>query len=117
MFDEIGTDEEGSRAGDCLQISALLGFAASISPDIGEVGSARGTIDASVEAVERSFYGKQSDTVINGAPVTARHAERASDAPRLCAKDLIAELNLINRQIHRIMFQVDRAVTRLGTIG
>ena len=38
-------------------------------------------------------------------------------APRLKAKDLIAELNLINSQIHRIMSQVDRAVTRLGTAG
>ena len=38
-------------------------------------------------------------------------------APRLKAKDLIAELTLINSQIHRIMFQVDRAVTRLGTTG
>ena len=115
MFDDIGQDDEARNAGESLQISALLGFAGLISPDIGQDGSARGTVDASVEAGERSFYGKRSDALINGAPVSSGHL--ASDRPRPCAKDLIAELNMINRQIHRIMFQVDRAVTRLGTIG
>lgn len=117
MFDNIGQDDEARTAGESLQISALLGFAGLISPDIGQDGSARGTVDASVEAGERSFYGKRSDTLINGAPVSAGHPASAADRPKPCAKDLIAELNLINRQIHRIMFQVDRAVTRLGTIG
>ena len=115
MFNSIGQDDEARSAGESLQISALLGFAALLSPDAGE--ARRGTVDATVEAVERSFYGKRSDTLINGMPVSTDHEEPAMAAPRLRAKDLIAELNLINRQIHRIMFQVDRAVTRLGTTG
>ena len=114
MFNSIGQDDEARSAGESLQISALLGFAALLSPDAGE--ARRGTVDATVEAVERSFYGKRSDMLINGMPVSTEHEEPAV-APRLRAKDLIAELNLINRQIHRIMFQVDRAVTRLGTTG
>ena len=118
MFDNSSHDGEVRTAGESLQISALLGFAALISPDIGEVGVARGTVDTSVEAVERSFYGKRSDTVINGAPVVSPPDTAPGPvSPRLRAKDLIAELNMINRQIHRIMFQVDRAVTRLGTSG
>jgi len=114
MFNSIGQDDEARSAGESLQISALLGFAALLSPDAGE--ARRGTVDATVEAIERSFYGKRSDMLINGMPVSTEHEEPAV-APRLRAKDLIAELNLINRQIHRIMFQVDRAVTRLGTTG
>lgn len=114
MFNSIGQDDQARSAAESLQISALLGFAALLSPDAGE--ARRGTVDATVEAVERSFYGKRSDTLINGMPVSTEHEEPAV-APRLRAKDLIAELNLINRQIHRIMFQVDRAVTRLGTTG
>ena len=116
MFDNIGQDDAARKAGDSLQISALLGFAALISPDMGEVGAERGTVDANVEFVERSFYGKRSDTLINGMPLNTE-LEPPMVAPRLKAKDLIAELNLINSQIHRIMFQVDRAVTRLGTTG
>ena len=116
MFISIGQDDEARSASESLQISALLGFAALLSPDAAEPGARRGTIDATVEAVERSFYGKRSDMLINGMPVSTEHEEPAV-APRLRAKDLIAELNLINRQIHRIMFQVDRAVTRLGTTG
>jgi hypothetical protein len=117
MFDNIGQDDAARTAGESLQISALLGFAALISPDVGEDDGDRRTVDATVEAVERSFYGKRSDTLINGMPVGAESRAPAIAAPRLRAKDLIAELNLINRQIHRIMFQVDRAVTRLGTSG
>jgi hypothetical protein len=117
MFDNIGHDDDACTVGESLQISALLGFAAFLSPEIGEARAARGTIDASVEAVERTFYGKRSDMVVNGAPISARSTQSGSAPPKLRAKDLIAELNLINRQIHRIMFQVDRAVTRLGTSG
>ena len=115
MFNSIGQDDQARSAGESLQISALLGFAALLSQDAGE--ARRGTVDATVETVERSFYGKRSDMLINGMPVSTDHEEPAIVAPRLRAKDLIAELNLINRQIHRIMFQVDRAVTRLGTTG
>ena len=112
MFDNIGQDDAARSTGESLQISALLGLAALISPEV----AARGTIDANVEAVERSFYGNKSDTLINGMPVVGDQQLPIAE-PRLRAKDLIAELNLINSQIHRIMFQVDRAVTRLGTSG
>ena len=40
-----------------------------ISPDVNEVGAGRGTVDATVEFVERSFYGKRSDALINGMPL------------------------------------------------
>jgi hypothetical protein len=114
MFDNSGQDEEVRTSGDNLQVSALLGFAALFLPDVGEATAARGTVDTNVEAIERSYYGDRSDTLINGAPVAAQ-ANRTPPPPRLRAKDLIAELDLINGQIHRIMFQVDRAVARLGT--
>lgn len=117
MFDSIGQNDEVRSVGESLQITALLGFAALLSPDAADAGARRGTVDATVEAVERSFYGKRSDTLINGMPVSLEPEVPTMAAPRLRAKDLIAELNLINRQIHRIMFQVDRAVTRLGTTG
>lgn len=116
MFDKLSQNDEVRTPSESLQISALLGFAALLSPDLGEVGAARGTVDINIEAVERSFYGKRSETVINGAPVST-HLTSTLASPRLRAKDLIAELSVINRQIHRIMFQVDRAVTRLGTCG
>ena len=114
MFENSGQDEDVRTSGDTLQVSALLGFAALILPDVGEIGSTRGTVDTNVEAIERSYYGDGSDTLINGAPVTPE-ANQAPPPPRFRAKDLIAELDLINGQIHRIMFQVDRAVERLGT--
>ena len=112
MVDNSGQDDEVRTSGDNLQVSALIGFAALILPDVGEIGTTRGTVDTSVEAVERSYYGDRSSTLINGTPVSAQSNQ---PPPRLRAKDLIAELNMINRQIHRIMFQVDRAVARLGT--
>jgi hypothetical protein len=115
MLDSPDQDDGTRTPGESLQISALLGFAALISPDVGEIGSSRGTVDTSVEAVERSFYGEGSENLISGMPVGSTAS--GSAPARLRAKDLIAELNMINRQIHRIMFQVDRAVTRLGTSG
>ena len=114
MVDNPGQDDQVRTSGDTLQVSALLGFAALILPDVGELGPTRGTVDTNVEAVERSYYGDCSDTLINGAPVTVQ-PNQAPPPRRLRAKDLIAELDLINGQIHRIMFQVDRAVERLGT--
>jgi hypothetical protein len=113
MFDSPDQDNS-TQAGEPLQISALFGFAALISSDPGDA-SATGTIDTSIEAVERSFYGEGSENLITGVPVGVKALE--SPRARLRAKDLIAELNMINQQIHRIMFQVDRAVSRLGTSG
>lgn len=115
MFDSLDQHDGTRTAGESLQISALLGFAALISPDVGEIGTSRGTVDTSVEAVERSFYGEGSENLISGTPIGSTSG--GLPPPRLRAKDLIAELNMINQQIHRIMFQVDRAVTRLGTSG
>ena len=117
MFDSPDQDDEARAAGDSLQVSALLGFAALVSPDVGQIGPEQGTVDTSVEAVERTFYREGSETLISGAPVSTKRDTSAQPSPRLRAKDLIAELNTINRQIHRIMFQVERAVTRLGTSG
>src|SRR5689334_10891949 len=78
MFNSIGQDDEARSAGESLQISALLGFAALLVPDAGEAGARRGTVDATVEAVERSFYGKRSETLINGMPVSSEHEEPAT---------------------------------------
>jgi hypothetical protein len=55
--------------------------------------------------------------LIRGIPVAAK-APTVLTIPRQArAKDLIAELNAINTQIHQIMFQVERAVARLATSG
>jgi len=77
------------------------------------MSAARGTVNTNVDAIERPYYGDRSETLLSGAPV----GTAGSEPPRHRAKDLIAELKMINGQIHRIMFQVERAVTRLGIAG
>lgn len=73
-----------------------------------------GTIDASITAGDRHRYPATSESWICDAPLEAvQRIERPK--PQLRAKDLIAELDSINTQIHRIMFQVERAVAKLAT--
>jgi hypothetical protein len=49
--------------------------------------------------------------------VAAKAPAALPTRPQTRAKDLIAELNAINTQIHQIMFQVEKAVARLATSG
>jgi hypothetical protein len=76
-----------------------------------------GTIEASIETIERLFYGGPSEALVSGAPVAASEPAPEPVRSRLRAKDLIAELDSINGQIHKMMFQVERAVARLATSG
>lgn len=75
-----------------------------------------GTISAAIRAEDRHFYGGDTEMVTRGVPVRREEAPPAPPATSgLRAKDLIAELHSINTQIHRIMFQVERAVAKLAT--
>lgn len=78
----------------------------------------RGTIHAAVQAFEECSYDALSKEWVREEPLRLvapcepfPHAGESG----LRAKDLIAELNSINAQIHRMMFQVERAVSRLAT--
>jgi hypothetical protein len=78
----------------------------------------RGTIHAAVQAIEECSYDALSNEWVREEPLRlVAPCERFADAREsgLRAKDLIAELNSINAQIHRMMFQVERAVSRLAT--
>ena len=102
-----------------VQVSALLGYAALISSEVDQLEAARtyGTIDASVEGSDRHYFGGPSETLIRGIPVAAKAPEVPPVPRQTRAKDLIAELNEINTQIHQIMFKVEKAVARLATSG
>jgi hypothetical protein len=74
-----------------------------------------GTVGATVESSDEGSYGILSDNWIREEPLCAAADASSSSAPKPCAKDLIAELDSINAQIHRIMSQVEKAVSRLAT--
>ena len=76
----------------------------------------RGTVAACLDN-DTAARGDCSQSLIRGAPVRDRVPAVRPESYRLRAKDLIAELDTINAQIHKIMFQVDRAVARLATSG
>lgn len=117
MFASSSPDDE-DRWGGSLQTATLFGYAGLLIGDAETLGtSMEGTIGASVQAVgEPDFYAQGSETLIRGVPVSQQTESRAA-ARQLRAKDLISELNAINTQIHQIMFQVERAVSRLATSG
>ena len=75
-----------------------------------------GTIDATIETQDPHDYGVSSHLLCNGAPSHPRRAHAATRAD-FRAKDLVDELKTINSQIHRIMFQVEKAVSRLSASG
>jgi hypothetical protein len=75
-----------------------------------------GTVDATVQPIAEWSYCSLSEDWIRQAPMAAG-SDRAPLLPRVRAKDLIAELDSINAQIHHMMFQVERAVSRLATSG
>ena len=75
-----------------------------------------GTVPATLEETDIESYASSSEALIWGQPV--HRAPAAAKPPqKVSAKDLVAELDSINSQIHRIMFQVERAVARLATSG
>lgn len=120
MFAISNPDDERPSAGEGLQAAALFGYAALLLADAELLGSPlKGTIGASVEASagQPDFYTQRSEALIRGAPVIQAPAQSRPAVRQLRAKDLIAELNTINAQIHQIMFQVERAVSRLATSG
>jgi hypothetical protein len=116
MFAAQHSDESSSGRGE-LRHLPLLGYLALgfISPD--ELLAARGTIDTSVELADPRSYAERSETLIRGAPISPPDGQRPDASRQGRAKDLIAELNTINAQIHQIMTQVERAVSRLATSG
>jgi hypothetical protein len=76
-----------------------------------------GTIDATVEAPEGSCYGTLFRSWIRAPLAMNRMEASRASSGGFRAKDLIAELDIINGQIHRMMFQVERAVAHLATSG
>jgi hypothetical protein len=74
-----------------------------------------GTSATTIEAHAGHDDDVSSGTLASGgalSPAPEAHPPARSD---FRAKDLIEELQTINSQIHRIMFQVERAVSRLSS--
>jgi hypothetical protein len=113
MYANPNADDEAHQAGEFLQISALTG-AGPLTLSAAEAGARpQGTVEATIAAADRHFYGQGSEALIRGTPLAITPKRRT----RVSAKDLVDELQSINTQIHRIMFQVEKAVARLATSG
>jgi hypothetical protein len=119
MFATSNQDDEVVTADEPLQGGSLFGYSVPLFPDGEWLGSPiEGTIGASMESADDPhFYGRRSETLIRGTPVGKERSGLEPFPRQLRARDLIAELHAINAQIHQIMFQVDRAVSRLATSG
>jgi hypothetical protein len=78
-----------------------------------------GAVHSTASRVDPGCYGERSEALIRGVPLlrTALPIVPKPKRTQLRAKDLIAELESINSQIHRMMFQVERAVANLATGG
>ena len=87
----------------------------STAPSLANAGSSE-TVDATIETQDPHDYGVSSHLLCNGAPSHPRQAHSPTRAD-FRAKDLVDELKTINSQIHRIMFQVEKAVSRLSASG
>ena len=111
MFAISTQDDETLPGGEPLQ--TVFGYAFPIDNGDQFEGLVATSVQVPREAV---VYRPSSELVVRGGPV--RPDPIKADAPsKLCAKDLIAELDAINTQIHQIMFQVERAVSRLASSG
>jgi hypothetical protein len=107
MYANVDADDD--TAAESLQVSALMGGA----PLTLSNTPPQGTVAARIASDDRHFYGRMSETLICGSPLGITRKPR----PRVSARDLVEELHSINTQIHRIMFQVEKAVSRLATSG
>ena len=86
-------------------------------PFAGGSQDVHGTVPATLEEQDIRSYDYSSEALIRGRPVHDSVTAAVKSPQKLSAKDLVAELDTINSQIHRIMFQVERAVARLATSG
>lgn len=110
--------DQAPTAGGPVQLSPLLGHAALIPVASGALVSLQsGTVGANVEIADSNYFPRSSDVLIRGEPVMRAAVPAKPALPQPRAKDLIAEINSINSQIHRIMSQVEQAVARLATSG
>ena len=116
---EAEPNEATLGSGGPVHMSALLGYAALIFSEVGQMEAARvsGTIDASVVQGDPHYFTGASEMLIRGIPVTATNASQHIPVRAQTRANLIAELNAINTQVHQIMFQVEKAVSRLATSG
>ena len=96
----------------------LLGYTALIFHEMDQLEASQvvGTVDASIAQGDPHYFGGSSEMLTRGIPVAAKPSPVAPK-PQTRARDLIAELSEINTQIHHIMFQVEKAVSRLATSG
>jgi hypothetical protein len=101
-----------------LQLSSILPQAVPVLL-LGVTDPLIGAVHSRASRVDPGFYGERSEALIRGLPLIRAALPIAPKPKRtkLCAKDLIAELESINSQIHRMMFQVERAVANLATAG
>jgi hypothetical protein len=113
MFAISTQDDETLPCGEPLQ--TVFGYALPIFTDADAGEPLEGMIATSVEVPSEPLtYAPPSEAFIRGVPVRARPMQHGAPLT-LRTKDLIAELDAINTQIHKIMFQVERAVSRLAT--
>jgi hypothetical protein len=74
-----------------------------------------GTVAATIEAHDpHHFAGASSGLITRGALSLPKQAA-GSARPQFRPKDLLDEVQAINSQIHQIMFQVEKAVSRLSS--
>ena len=101
-----------------LQLSSMFAQAVPVLR-LGFTDPLIGAVHSTASRVDTRFYGERSEALIRGLPLirTALPSVSKPRRTKLCAKDLIAELESINSQIHRVMFQVERAVANLATAG
>jgi hypothetical protein len=76
-----------------------------------------GTVGAKVSFERSEPYDSKAESLTHSAPLAALRSlvRSESSGPRFNPADLVAELNEINAEIHRIMSQVEKAVARLVT--
>lgn len=112
----INSDEQADAKGDSVrQDYSMMGDPPTLSHADDDGPPLGGTIDATVAVQDPHFYGNRSQMLIASPSLSLAPAQRPARKVSTRAKDLIDELQTINDQIHRIMFQVERAVSRLAT--
>ena len=76
-----------------------------------------GAVHSNMRSVDNFHYPSEAWTRrVADVPATEPMAAAPKHA-QLCAKDLIAELQIINGQVRRMMSQVERAVANLALTG